>query len=62
MLPENQAPPAPAITEAVKLLGDDNFDTPEVKSIAKDIIAMERDSAHKSSDPQAQTQQVRLYA
>ena len=55
-LPEIQAPPAPAVTEAVQLLGDDTFDTPEVESIAKDIIAMEQDPA--SSDTPATTQQV----
>jgi len=43
--------------EAVELLGDDTFDTPEVESIAKDIIAMEQEPA--SSDTPAKTQQVR---
>ena len=57
VLSENLAAPAPAVTEAVQLLGDDTFDTLEVKSIGKDIIAIELDSA--SADPQAQTQQVR---
>jgi len=45
------------VTDAVQLLGDDTFDTPEVETIAKDILAMEQDSA--SSDPQPDTQQVR---
>ena len=56
-LSENVAAPAPAVTDAVQLLGDDTFDTPEVETIAKDILAMEQDSA--SSDPQPDTQQVR---
>ena len=55
-LSENVAAPAP-VTDAVQLLGDDTFDTPEVETIAKDILAMEQDSA--SSDPQPDTQQVR---
>ena len=59
VLLENIAAPAPAvmITDAIELLGDDTFDTPEVETIAKDILAMEQDSA--SSDPQPDTQQVR---
>ena len=57
VLSENVAAPAPAVTDAVQLLGDDTFDTPEVETIAKDILAMEQDSA--SSDPQPDTQQVR---
>ena len=56
VLSENVAAPAPAVTDAVQLLGDDTFDTPEVETIAKDILAMEQDSA--SSDPQPDTQQV----
>jgi hypothetical protein len=55
-LPEIKAPPAPAVTEAVELMGDDTFDTPEVESIAKDLIAIEQDPA--SSDTPATTQQV----
>ena len=57
MLQEIQAPPAPAVTDAVQLLGNDTFDTPEVETIAKDILEMEQDSA--SADPQPHTQQVR---
>ena len=57
VLSENVAAPAPAVTDAVQLLGDDTFDTPEVETIAKDILAMEQDSA--SADPQPHTQQVR---
>jgi len=55
-LSENVAAPAPAVTDAVQLLGDDTFDTPEVESIAKDLIAIEQDPA--SSDTPATTQQV----
>ena len=54
VLSENVAAPAPAVTDAVQLLGDDTFDTPEVETIAKDILAMEQDSA--SADPQPHTQ------
>jgi len=57
VLSENVAAPVSAVTDAVQLLGDDTFNTPEVETIAKDILAMEQDSA--SADPQPLTQQVR---